>query len=315
MKQIPILIFGLPRSGTTWLAKTLEMAENIQYLVEPDNEGTNFLGYFYKRGLERFPYFRKNEMSSSYLKLFDRALNGDYITYESSSNNWLFKSNLISLHLVKRRLAQKKKNRKIVLNWDFFLKKNITIDPQKRRLVKSVHGILNIPFLQNHLEFIPLIILRHPASSIHSHLKLGISDGDQDIYKNKYLRDDFLTPFLDRMEKVNSPLSRMGMQFGIFHFIVASFVKQYNYKLVFHEQLCENPVEEFKKLYDFFDLKWEDKVEKFIQNNNQKGTGGYDIKRVAAEERDSWKRKWSLDELKEIEKGYSIFPNSFYKFS
>jgi hypothetical protein len=102
MKQKPIIIFGLARSGTTWLAKTLEVADGIQYIVEPDNEGINFLGYYYKQGLERFPYFRVGEQSNLYLKLFDRALYGNFITYESPSNNWLFKSNLISIYLVKR---------------------------------------------------------------------------------------------------------------------------------------------------------------------------------------------------------------------
>lgn len=62
-------------------------------------------------------------------------------------------------------------------------------------MVKTVHGLLNILFLMNQLEFVPLIILRHPAASIFSHLKLGISDADQDVYKNKKLRIDFLTPF------------------------------------------------------------------------------------------------------------------------
>lgn len=314
MKQKPIIIFGLPRSGTTWLAKTLEIADGIQYIVEPDNEGTNFLGYYYKKSLERFPYFRIGEQPKLYLKLFDRALYGDFITYESPKNNWLFKSNLISLYLVKKRLAKKKKNRKLLFNWDFLLKKNIEFDPQKRRLIKTVHGLLNIPFLLNQLEFTPLIILRHPAASIYSHLKLGISDADQDVYKNEKLREDFLTPFLEEMDEINTPLSHMGMQFGIFHFIVSKFIKQYNYKIIFHEELCENPVLEFEKLYKYLDLKWGKKVKEFINNNNVKGSGGFDIKRIASEEKDSWKTKWKQSELDEIEKGYSIFSNNFYDF-
>lgn len=313
MKKKPIIIFGLPRSGTTWLAKTLEKAPGIQYLVEPDNEGTTFLGYYYKRGLERFPYFRKGENPESYLKLFERALFGDYISKSSSRNNWLFKSNLISLNLVKRRLAKKQKNRRLILNWDFLLKKDIEFSDQKRRLVKTVHGLLNIPFLLNHLEFIPLIILRHPAACIHSHLKLGISDADQDVYKNEKIRKDFLTPFLEKMEEIKTPLGQMGMQFGIFHFIVSKFVQQYHYKIIFHEEICENPVNEFQKLYQFLELKWEKEVKDFINNNNKRGDR-FEIKRIASEQKDNWKRLWTKEELREIEKGYSIFSNEFYHF-
>ena len=100
MKRKPIVIFGLPRSGTTWLANTLAQSVGVQYVVEPDNEGTTFLGYFYKRGLGRFPYFRVGEEPKGYLKLFKRALFGDFITYESKMNNLLFKSNFISIFIV-----------------------------------------------------------------------------------------------------------------------------------------------------------------------------------------------------------------------
>lgn len=193
------------------------------------------------------------------------------------------------------------------------LKKNIEFDSQRRRLVKTVHGLLNIPFLLNHLEFNPLIILRHPSASIYSHLKLRLSDADQDVYKNAKIREDFLKPFLGKMEEINTPLSHMGMQFGIFHFIVSKFIKQYNYKIILHEQLCENSIDEFQKIYQFLELKWENKVENFIKKNNRRGEG-FDVKRIASEQKDSWRKQWTRKELDEIEKGYSIFPNEFYDF-
>lgn len=89
---------------------------------------------------------------------------------------------------------------------------------------------------------------------------------------------------------IDTPLGQMAMQFGIFHFIISKFITQYNYKIIFHEQLCENPILEFQKLYQSLNLKWENDVEEFIKNNNKRGAGGYDIKRIASEEKDSWKK-------------------------
>lgn len=313
MRKLPIIIFGIPRSGTTWLAKTLAVDQNIQYVVEPDNESTTFLGYYYKRGLQRFPYYRVGAKAGAYTKLFFRALEGDYITYESSNNNLLFKSNLISLHLVKRRLRQKKKNRTLVLNWDYLLEKNIKKNHNKRRLVKTVHALFNIPFLRSKFDFLPLIILRHPAAIIHSHIKLGITDGDQDIFKDSQLAEDFLKPFMQKIIKIMTPLERMGMQIGIFHYIVAQYQEQYQYKVIFHEKLCTNPVTEFKKLYQLLDLNWDKKVERFINENNREGNG-FEIKRKTKELKDNWKPKWTNEEIEEIKKGYFIFPNKFYDF-
>ena len=70
----------------------------------------------------------------------------------------------------------------------------------------------------------------------------------------------------------------------------------------------------FKKLYKSLDLKWEINVEEFISKNNTNGQGGFDIKRIASEEKDNWKTKWTKEEIAEIEKGYLIFPNEFYDF-
>lgn len=313
MRKLPIIIFGIPRSGTTWLARTLAMDQEIQYVVEPDNESTTFLGYFYKRGLQRFPYFRVGEEAKSYIKLFHRALNGDYITYESPNNNLLYKSNLISLNLVKRRLRKKGRNRKLIFNWDFALRKNVQKDLKKRRLVKTVHALLNIPFLKNKFEFLPLIILRHPAACVYSHIKLGLTDGDQDVFKNTQLAEDFLQPFLEKINKIKTPLERMGMQIGIFHYVVFHYKKQYNYHIIFHEELCENPIFEFEKLFKVLDLNWDKKVETFINDNNTAGEG-FDIKRNASQIKNQWKKNWTNEQLEEIKNGYLIFPNKFYDF-
>jgi len=312
MKRKPIVIFGLPRSGTTWLAKTLAEAEGVQYVVEPDNEGTNFLGYFYKRGLERFPYFRVGEESSNYSKLFERALFGDYITYESGVNNLLYKSNFISLSLVKKRFLKKGKNRKAVFNWDWILPKNVTPKKEEIRLVKTVHATLNIPFLMHQFDFEPLIIFRHPAAIIASQLKLKLTDSDQDVFKNIKLREDFLQPFLKKMDTEKTPLERMGMQVGIFHFVISKFIKQYNYNFILHEDLCENPIAEFQQLFKNFNLKWETKIENFIDSNNKSGEG-FDYQRISKNEKDKWKKDWSKEQLEEIKRGYSIFPNELYE--
>jgi hypothetical protein len=34
----PILIAGLPRSGTTWVGEVISQAKDVRYVFEPDNE-------------------------------------------------------------------------------------------------------------------------------------------------------------------------------------------------------------------------------------------------------------------------------------
>jgi len=66
----PILISGIPRTGSTWLAEALVAGTKALYIKEPDNERSNLLIYEYKRNLHRYPYLRKHEASDLYQELW-----------------------------------------------------------------------------------------------------------------------------------------------------------------------------------------------------------------------------------------------------
>lgn len=53
-----ILVAGVPRSGTSWVAKVLSFNKSIKLINEPDNEHNNLIAYIYKQKLPRFPYLR-----------------------------------------------------------------------------------------------------------------------------------------------------------------------------------------------------------------------------------------------------------------
>jgi hypothetical protein len=54
-REPPILVVGIPRSGTTWLARTIASHPLVRYVHEPDNHHHAPFATKAKRGLGAFP--------------------------------------------------------------------------------------------------------------------------------------------------------------------------------------------------------------------------------------------------------------------
>ena len=56
----PILVVGLPRSGTTWQFNILSQAKEVLPIFEPDNRPINPYSYYYLGSNHRFPINKGN---------------------------------------------------------------------------------------------------------------------------------------------------------------------------------------------------------------------------------------------------------------
>ena len=72
----PILIVGLPRSGTTWIGQVLSSADRVEYVYEPDNERRSVLAWICKSEMHRFPYFTAGDVTMPYDVLWRAILTG-----------------------------------------------------------------------------------------------------------------------------------------------------------------------------------------------------------------------------------------------
>src|SRR5471032_1813404 len=75
----PIVVLGLPRSGTTWTARLLACAPGTTAVMEPDNEKTSVTAVDAKRKVGRFPVLGARDESPLYGDLWAWALAGGAI--------------------------------------------------------------------------------------------------------------------------------------------------------------------------------------------------------------------------------------------
>ena len=66
----PILVCGIPRSGTTWLGQILSLSQNCIYVHEPDDEKKYMSAFKLKEDIHRFPYLTRKDKNNQYRKLW-----------------------------------------------------------------------------------------------------------------------------------------------------------------------------------------------------------------------------------------------------
>jgi hypothetical protein len=309
----PILIAGIPRSGTTWLSNVLVSGGKFGLVHEPDNERHTYSAYYYKRNLRRFPFLRANDKNQNYYNLFYNAINRPFSNLHSFSNKVLFKLANFDKLEVEKSLQENSVNNPDLFKevmWLYpFLPKNVKKQP---RIIKSVHCVFSLEYILNNFKLKPVVIIRHPAAVISSYLKMNNPDMDRRIYKNKKLMNHLFQIDKFDVSNLKTKEAKAGLQVAIFYKFISQFlIKKNEIPLVKHEDLCLDPLTEFKNLFKKLNLNFNQNVIDFIVENNVEGTG-YDIKRSSNQAMNAWKSDLNQSQIDEIKLGYNLIPPHFY---
>ncbi len=74
-----------------------------------------------------------------------------------------------------------------------------------------------------------------------------------------------------------------------------------------HEQLCADPIAEFRRLFADLGLHWGKASEEFLRDHNTPGSG-FMVKRVASELPDSWQRRLDDAQVATLRRVLGWFP-------
>ena len=327
-----ILVTGCPRSGTSWMGKVLGFSDDVTYYYEPDNEHNSLLGYIFKQKLHRFPYLRASSNDYNLYHIFNKTI-ADLYLYDYSKISLIIKK-LFHVNLktsekeVERKnphfadlqnqnyslpLSQKLTSQVIKILYSFFALFTSYNKHQKLPLIKSVHSLLAIPYLQKHIKSKVVIILRHPAAIVASNIRLNNPDIFRNIFIQKDLVADYLQPYIQELTSLTDPLEKAAAQIAIMYYVINQQLKNNpDWIVIRYEPFCQNPVKSFKNLYKSAGLPWTDEISDKIHSLNKKGEG-YTTKRIAKKQIDKWRKELTYSDIQKIQKGYGIIPPAYYK--
>ena len=274
----PVFITGHGRSGTTWIGNTFSQAQGVLYCNEPCNpdmvKGADFSAWFrYIRSDENDPYFER---------CLDTAFKG-LMSYRS---DWL-----------KQRAYRR-------------------LLPGYRVVVKEVASFMSLEWVCKRYDPDVLVVFRHPCAVALSekNKKTPIESPIMEMIKQAALVDDHLKPYEEVFEKAKTPFEIYGAVWAARNRVIVDLMPHYpEWKILFYEDLCRNPLDCFQELFDRFNLDWSDKVEKFIkQTTTEHEPGTYSISRVSEQQLNKWKSVLTKSEIDQIRSFVEPFNLPFY---
>lgn len=300
-----IILFSVPRSGSTWLSEVLTHGNNIRKVHEPDNELNSYLGLHFKTELPRFPFFTENDHNKNYKDLFQLALNHHIAEQGDWRNKFIFKLNGLKKEKLQKHLFQKG----TALTSPLFLSgfwKNMVVGARtdQKTLLKTVHAYLAIPFLMKNLDFQPVVLTRNPLNSYSSYVNMNMPDGNRQFYKHPEILNHFNIPGIsDPSEKSFSFLS--GYQFGVFEKASESYRTMGKIRFINYEVIIANPYDEIENLCRLLDIPYTREIELFMTSRFKSGKG-YDTRRDLEGYDKIWKKRLSAKQVEDFLNGYEF---------
>lgn len=270
----PILILGHGRSGTTWVGNVLATGRRVLYTFEPGSPTAN------QPFSNWFAYARPGQASPTLQQAFDPAFQG----------------------LPGRR------------NWQrAFIHRLI---PGYQLIIKDVAGLMAAEWLQERYRPAMLLVIRHPCPTILSELAQGTDPlkSKATLLAQSQLFEDHLQPYRPVIEAATTPHEILAALWAARYRVIANALPRHpDWKIVYYERLCEEPVAAFHQLFSHFRLPWSDRNANFIwQSSTTTAPGLYSGKRVSRHQLDKWKEKLTPAEIAAIFRVIQPFQLPFY---
>jgi Sulfotransferase family len=305
----PIVIVGVPRSGTSWTMQALGKAEGALKVLEPDSEDKWPAAIHAKRKLGRYPVLLPGDRAAAYKALWSWTFAGARETRRS----------VLARHILGPGAEDRIYDRRLdPVTW---IASTLARDPSThqatkdgtrspRVVAKSIHAQLSIEWIAAEFDVDVLVLLRHPASVLASWMEVGLKDSRYSTLENHpVIRERFIEPW-GVPRPGPDPVERMSWMIGL---LIAALEEAYSrhpeWHLRTHEQLCSDPAAEFEQLYADLGLTWGEAPADFLLRHNTEGSG-FMVKRIASELPDSWKSRLDDKQLATLRSVLDLFPIS-----
>ena len=272
-----MMIFGEPRSGSTWLMELLANYERCIVVWEPTH-----------------PFFGLNPVQ----------FRGEPRIFEDPSNT----NSLLAKHMAD--VLTLKKVNKWTLNYTTF--KSIVYS--NNTLTKFVHGTLLLPWITNNmrLDYKPIYIVRHPIAMALSQIK-----GHMNIEKEMMSETTFQRVYPDHYDEyrryivaLGSALEKLVAMWCLHHKYLLPHINSEKLILIYYEELLTDPFEGLRKIGSEWNIDLH--IDPRIVRRPSKTDFHKQLKKDPAEQLSKWQTQVSVADKDKIQKILDYFRINFY---
>jgi hypothetical protein len=287
-KNVPILVTGAHRSGTTWVGRLLASAPQISYLSEP-------LNVLHRPGVFSAPVpfwytYVCDANGDEYLPSYQ-----DLLTYRYHVG-----AELASLHSFRDLIR---------MGRDAAIFARGRIDG-RTPLLKDPFAVFSLLWFAETLHCRIVVTVRHPAAFASGLKRLGWSFDFADLLRQPLLMRDHLEPHRASMQSVS--VADVVGQAGVLWAVIYATLQKLTalvpgILVVRHEDLAADPVHGFRRLYDGLGLEYTSTAHQAILDSSRPDNPSELSKgRVHSVRMDSrgslknWKHRLSAEEVARV---------------
>jgi len=294
----PILITGMPRSGTTWVGRIISNAPSVGYVHEPFNitRGRCACGIYF----DKWFYYINSENEERFHKHIEHVVG-------SSTNR--FK----------------------LLNVVFDLRRTKSLRPAKtyikqlwatRAVVKDPLAACSTAWMSSTFNMNAIVMVRHPAAVVSSYKKLGWSHPFSHFLAQPLLMRDYLNPFADEIREFvhGDPdiVDQAALLWKLIYYVLQKQSALHDEWIILrYENLSANVEAGFRALFQKLGLTLTNHVHHKIQKTNsvpypRSSANPYSILRNSEKMIWRWKSLLSHDEIERVRVRVGDVANVYY---
>jgi hypothetical protein len=307
-RQVPILLFGMPRSGTTWIGKIFDSHPDVLYRHEPDSYGT----------LNTIPMMATMDEAERWAETvrdFYTRLPEMRLSKISGSTPIFPKSyyTLVRFNLYKLSIFKSKVMTRFVREWPVRSFLNTHALEKTRIVWKSIESLGRMGVIARALPQAKGVqILRHPCGFAASYLR--------GYYAKRFGAD---VPFsedaallrwclgtapaekysltLDMLQSLH-PIERLAWIWAVFNEKAYDEIKLLpNCMTIRYEDVCHNPLIMSRQLFDFCELAWSPQTEKFLAESTSRTVDRYySIVKDPVEAAEKWRKQLVPEDIERV---------------
>jgi Sulfotransferase domain len=294
----PILLTGMPRSGTTWVGRILAAGGEVGYINEPFNLADS-PGSFRVPAAHWYAYATA-ETEAEFLPTLARGLQFDYPLVREL-----------------RRCRNRTDLYHTLKSWRDFARSR-----GRRPLVKEPHAVFSVPWFVERLGSDVVFMVRQPLAVVSSWKRLGWTFDFANLLDQPALMRDLLSPFESEMRAALSPswtlVERVALLWKVIYSLVAD-ARLPDVQLVRHEDLSADPEPRYAELFRALDLRYTSEVVEAVRKSTASGNPAeIRVERPHETELDSkanlgnWRHRLTGDEAMRIRELTSETAMRFY---
>ena len=228
VQQSPILIFGSGRSGTTWLAETVNCDRTYRFFFEPfNNRKIDWLKHF----IFHSQYLRSSCTDPSYVDPIRKVLAG------TVTHPWV----------IRRHGKHDRAKTNHILIKDI-----------------RIHFLVN--WIKRHYPDSPMIfILRHPCAVATSRIQLNWDDCLDALLGQDELVNDYLAPLAAPLRSLNDPFERNIAIWAIENYVPLRQFSAGEVHILHYEHLCCQFQSEIEQVFTYLGRNVPMGIEKMAQ--------------------------------------------------